>query len=164
MSEMPPPQERPMTDTEELRSSIQDLLSAERLAVLATEGDGQPYTSLVTMAATEDLRRVLFPTLRRSTKFAHLTHNPRVSVLLDNRCHRAPGSPQAMALTIIGIASEVASEDAVRLRRLYLNRHPHLSRFLDDPECALVQVEVQRYRLVRQLQDISELHIDSEVM
>jgi hypothetical protein len=92
----------------------------------------------------------------------HMTTDARVAILLDNRCDQAPGSPDAMALTIIGMAREVPPRHAGRLTQLYLNRHPHLSDFLQDPDCALVEVQVQKYRLVRQFQDVSELDIADE--
>ncbi len=151
-----------MPDTTELRRTIRHLLSSERLAVLATQCDGQPYTSLVTVAATDDLRRVLFPTLRSSTKYTHLTADARVAILLDNRCAEAPGSDDAVALTVIGSAAQVSSQDAERLTQLYLNRHPHLADFLRNPDCALVEVQVQQFRLVRKLQDVSELDVTAE--
>jgi len=151
-----------MSERTELQETIQRLLASERLAVLATQGSGQPYTSLVTLAATDDLRRVLFPTLRRSTKYTHLNTDSRIALLLDNRCGQAPGSPNAMALTVIGIAREVPPQDIARLTQLYLRRNPHLSEFLQDPDCALVEVQVRQYRLVRQLQDVSELDMADE--
>jgi len=151
-----------MSETTELRETIRHLLASERLAVLATQGDGQPYTSLVTLAAAEDLDRVIFPTLRRSTKYTHLNADARVALLLDNRCGQAPGSPDAMALTIIGTAREVPPQDMAHLAQLYLSRNPHLGEFLQDPDCALVEVHVRQYRLVRQFQDVSELDMAAE--
>ena len=151
-----------MSERTELRDTIRRLLASQRLAVLATQGDGQPYTSLVTLAATDNLAHVIFPTLRRSTKYSHLNADARVALLLDNRCDQAPGSPDAMALTAIGVAREVPSEDMARLTQLYLSRHPHLRDFLQDPDCALVEVQVRQYRLVRQLQHVSELNIVGE--
>jgi general stress protein 26 len=151
-----------MSERRELRETIRHLLASQRLAVLATQCDGQPYTSLVTLAATEDLARLIFPTLRSSTKYTHLSADSRVALLLDNRCDQAPGSPDAVALTAIGIAREASPQDMARLTQLYLSRHPHLRGFLQDPDCALVQVQVRQYRLVRQLQDVSELDMAAE--
>lgn len=146
-----------MSERTGLRETIRHLLASQRLGVLATQFDGQPYTSLLTLAATDDLRRVLFPTLRRSAKYTHLTTDARVAMLVDNRCDHAPGSSKAMALTIIGVAREVSAQETSNLERFYLSRHPHLSDFLQDPDCALVEVQVRQYRLVRQLQDVYEL-------
>ena len=39
---------------------ISRLLSTQRLAVLASYGDDQPYTSLVAFAASDDLRAIHF--------------------------------------------------------------------------------------------------------
>ena len=39
-----------------------------------------------------------------------------------------------------------------------------LNEFLQDPNCALVEVQVRQYRLVRQFQDVSELDMAGEAV
>ena len=50
----------------DVRSSIQTLFEGQSLAVLATWGDAQPYTSLVGFVATPDLQSLLFFTRNRT--------------------------------------------------------------------------------------------------
>jgi nitroimidazol reductase NimA-like FMN-containing flavoprotein (pyridoxamine 5'-phosphate oxidase superfamily) len=51
-----------------LRELLAELFDSQRSAVLATQGGGQPYCSLMAFAATGDLRDLLFATLRATRK------------------------------------------------------------------------------------------------
>ncbi len=142
-----------------LKESIRDLLDSQRLAVLATQAGQQPYASLVTLAASPDLRSVLFPTLRASRKFANMEACPSVALLVDNRSNLASDFSKGIALTVLGIAGEVTSDERQALSKMYLAKHPQLQSFLDDPDCALVRVRVTRYILVSNFQEKAELRM-----
>ncbi len=161
IAERPPGESNPMTNPTELRQTIEHLLLSQGLAVLATQEAGQPYASLVTVAAAPDLTYLLFPTLRNTRKYAHLEASCRVALLLDNRLSEPYDSPNAMALTVIGTASEAPADEQEQLSRWYLEQHPHLQSFVRDPDCALIKVQVERYRLVRRLQYLAELDMGS---
>jgi nitroimidazol reductase NimA-like FMN-containing flavoprotein (pyridoxamine 5'-phosphate oxidase superfamily) len=88
--------------TEDLRATLRDLLMSQRLAVLATQVDKHPYTSLVAFAATEDLRLLVFATDRATHKFANLSANPGVAMLVDDRSHREADLSEATAVTATG--------------------------------------------------------------
>ena len=148
-----------MIDSPELENTIRRLLASQPLAVLATQDKGQPYTSLVTVASSEDLKYLLFPTLRATHKYTHIAVDGRVALLVDNRSTQEADSPDAMALTVIGTAAEVEEDEREGLLQHYLARHPHLEEFVSDPNCALVKVQVDCYRLVRKFQDVAELNI-----
>lgn len=133
-----------------------DLLDSQQLAVLATSRHGQPYTSLVAFAFDADLRRLTFATTRATRKFANLLAEPRVSLLIDNRSHRSSDFREAMALTAFGRAVEVSGHEKQHLLEEYLRRHSGLREFVSAPTCALLQVSVERYALVRRFQDVVE--------
>jgi len=61
------------------------------------------------------------------------------------------------ALTILGNVHEVEGEERKRLSGLYLARHPHLTEFLQDPNCALMILEVERYIMVIRFQQVNEI-------
>ncbi len=149
--------ERQLEMKMDLHERIRHLLTAQRLAVLATHDGEQPYTSLVTLAASPDLRAVLFPTLRASRKFANMEACPSVALLLDNRSNLESDLSEGIALTVLGTAREVTGDERQALAKLYLARHPKLRSFLDDPDCALVRVRVARYELVSNFQEKAEL-------
>ena len=64
---------------------LKALLESQKLAVLATHREGQPYGSLVSFVATEDMKQILFATTRSTRKYANLTADDRVAMVIDNR-------------------------------------------------------------------------------
>jgi len=145
--------QKPITD------EIRDLLNGQRLAVLATSLQGHPYTTLVAFVPDPDLHRLCFATLRTTRKFANLSSDARVSLLVDNRGNTPEDFRKAVALTAFGRAREVFSEEREECLRLYLARHPSLQGFVAAPTCALFRVEVVRYILVRRFQDVVEWEV-----
>jgi nitroimidazol reductase NimA-like FMN-containing flavoprotein (pyridoxamine 5'-phosphate oxidase superfamily) len=144
-----------------LRQQINDLLSTQSLAVLATSAKGHPYTSLVGFVVTEQLDELLFATHRATRKFGYLQADPRVSLLIDSRSNQVEDFREAVALSAIGTAREVPPEQRDRLLQLFLARHPYLAEFVHSPGCALCLIKVQRYSLVQRFQDVLELDFDA---
>jgi len=143
-----------------LQQLIADLLNKQSLGVLATSAAGHPYTTLVGFAVTDDLREILFATHRSTRKFANLSGDERVSLLIDNRTNRAEDFRKAAALTAVGKAQEIGTDQQKELRALFLERHPMLKEFVNSPGCALCRIKVQRYSLVQRFQDVMELDLD----
>jgi len=142
---------------DELEARLGELLRTQGLAVLSTQGEGQPYSSLVAFAATPGLGEILFATPRTTRKFDNLADDPRVSLLVDNRSNRESDFQEAMAATAVGRAKEVFGEELAALRPIYLARHPHLEDFLAAPTCALIRVQVDAYCVVQRFQDVQVL-------
>ncbi len=149
-----------MTTPDQLRRTIQALLNSQIQAVLATQHQQQPYTSLMAFVVTPDLRRIGFATLRATRKYANLLANPRVSLLIDNRCNAATDYRSAVAISVQGTAGEVEQAQRPELLQLYLNRHPSLRDFVTAADCALLQLDVERYWVVSQFQSVAEWRPD----
>lgn len=143
----------------ETHKTIAALLEGQRLGVLASSLDGHPYTTLVAFVASADRRRLYFATHRATRKFANIARDARVSLLIDNRNNRAEDFREAAAVTALGTASEVSAAERSSLLDRYLLRHPFLREFVSSPACALFEVRVRRYCLVRRFQDVSELDL-----
>jgi len=135
---------------------IRELFASQGLAVLATQGGGQPHTSLVAFAATDDLRHLIFATERDTRKFANLAADPRVALLVDDRSHRAADLVEATAVTATGRARDAQGKDRERLAGLLLRKHPALKPFVAEPGCALVAVTVEAYQVVTRFQSVVE--------
>ena len=67
-----------------LTNQIQKLLIHQKLAVLSTHQSGQPYASLVAFVSKEDLKTIFFITPRSTQKFAHLSADSRVAILINS--------------------------------------------------------------------------------
>ena len=151
---------RPVASSERVESVLRELFVSQRLAVLAThDGDGQPYASLMAFAATDDLRYILVATGRPTRKYANLSADPRVALLIDSRSNRDADIHRAVAATVVGRAEEVEGIDRDRLVKLYLAKHPHLEEFVTSPSCVLIRVKVVCYYLVSRFQEVTTLHI-----
>jgi len=145
---------------EQSREIIKDLLASQIQAVLATQSQHQPYTSLMTFAETEDLSQLLFATYRASYKYSNLMDNGRAALLIDNRTCQASDHTNGIAVSAVGNVAEVSEADRALLLPLYLNKHPSLADFVLSPDCALLSMQVEHYYLVSQFQNVVVLPMD----
>lgn len=138
---------------------LQELCRSQPLAALATDAGSHPYVSLVAVAVTDDLHHLYFATPRATRKWANLTRNPRVSLLLDSRTNQVSDFRRAVAATLLGSAQEIdgAARDEGLL--IYLSKHPHLADFVASPTCAVFQVQIDRIYLVTRFQNVMEFHL-----
>ena len=146
-------------DESQMRQKIGGLLVSQKLAVLATSKDGQPYNCLVAVAGSEDLKHLLFCTSRSTRKYRELETDPRVSILLDDRSNREADFDNAVAVTAIGRAKEAQGVDRERSVRKYLEKHPHLVDFVNSPDTALIQIDVAEY-VISGFTDVWKLQLD----
>jgi len=142
-----------------LKEFLKDLFSSQRLAVLATQNRRQPYGNLVAFMATDDLKHLLFATTRATRKYANISRNPRIAMVVDNRSNQEADFHQAAAVTATGVVKEVEGPEKERFQKLYLSRHPYLKEFVSSPTCALLKMEVETYYVVNRFQNVMELHI-----
>lgn len=150
-----------LTNLDDVINDLKALFESQPLAVLATHGEGQPYANLVAFSSSEDARLLLFATTRATRKYANLSADPRVSLLVDNRSNRPTDFRHAMAVTATGRAEEVNKEKEAGLLQVYLKKHPHLEDFVTAPSCALLKVKVDAYYLVKHFQSVMEVHMPS---
>jgi uncharacterized pyridoxamine 5'-phosphate oxidase family protein len=150
-----------MNDSAETLAVIKKLLESQKLAVLATQNHGQPYSNLIAFAATADLKYLLFATTRATHKYANLMADPRVAVLVDNRKNDVTDFTDAAALTALGKVWELQGMERQQFLEVYLEKHPYLSDFVAAPTCALLRVKVDKYIVVRRFQEVREVQIPS---
>ena len=138
------------------RDGIVALLNRVGFAVLATEHAGQPHTSLVAITPVDHWRRLLFATYRNTRKFSNLSHNQRVSLLMDGRRQLAAGdTPGHGVLGAVGRVQEVDAAAQPVLLLAHLHRHPGLAVFMQSPDCVLLEVVVEAYQVVHGIDDVS---------
>ena len=153
-----------MTNEKLLQSEIAELLLSQKLAVLATQSSGgSSYSSLIAFAATDDLQKIVFATPKATRKFANIKHNPRVSLLIDNRSNNEKDFHDAKAVTVMGAAERIDPDTSPsEMKSLYLSKHPYLEDFLRSPSTAFIIISVRSYYLVSRFQEVMELHINDE--
>lgn len=123
------------------RERVTHALTSNAYAVLATEGSGQPHASFMAYATLDDARRLVFATYRDTRKYANMTQNPRVALLVD--CREREGG--RLAVTAIGHAREVTPMEKPAAVNAFRAAHPDFGSFLDSPDSALFLVTVDWY-------------------
>jgi len=153
-----------MSETEkDIQKEISSLLSSQQLAVLSTQRDGQPYSSLMAFAYSSDLKDIVVATGRSTRKHQNLVEESRVSLLIDNRSNSENDFYGAKALTVLGKAEQIGDAERREYEELYLNRHPYLEKFLLSPSTAFFKVMVHHYLLVSHFQNVMEYRVRDEV-
>jgi nitroimidazol reductase NimA-like FMN-containing flavoprotein (pyridoxamine 5'-phosphate oxidase superfamily) len=147
-----------MENSEKIQSKLKKLFSSQKLAVLSTQFEGQPYASLISFVATDDLKYLLFATARSTRKYANLSADSRAALLVDNRSNRDSDLHQAIAVTATGIVDEIQGTERERLVRLYLAKHPYLDEFVNSSSNALLRLKVESYVTVSRFQNVMVLH------
>lgn len=135
-------------------SEIQGVLDANRFAVLATQYEGQPHTSLMAFAAMNGIRYLIVATYRDTLKYRNLLKDGRVALLIENRTIPASAPQRNLVLTAHGIASELPAGDREAAKQVFLARHPDLRDFLTSPDCVLLHVAVSAYEVVGGTEDV----------
>jgi nitroimidazol reductase NimA-like FMN-containing flavoprotein (pyridoxamine 5'-phosphate oxidase superfamily) len=147
---------------EEARDRLRLLLQGQPLGVLATSYSGSTHACLVAFATTDDLGELIFATSRATRKFRMLLQNPDAALLVDDRSNEVRDFRDACAATAHGAAAEVEADRLAELREIYLIKHPHLEDFVRSPSCALLSLEVEKYDLVGNFQEVQVLRMNDE--
>lgn len=148
-----------MVTSDQFRLRLKELFNTQNLAALSTHRDGQPYASLVAFHAADDLKYIYFVTPTTTRKFANLTADNRVAVMVNSSTNQAADFHRAISVTAVGQAQVVDSSDSQTILVQYLAKHPHLEEFVRSPSCALVRVAVESYYMVKNFQNVMELHL-----
>ena len=131
-----------MKQTEEL---LKEVLSKQYFAVLNSVGESiVPYSNLVSFVITDNYKSLVFFTGKNTRKYNNIKGNEKVALLIDNRTNQPSDITQSTAITIIGTAQEKTG-DISNLQKIFLERHPHLEQFVNDPDNVLILVKVQEY-------------------
>jgi general stress protein 26 len=146
-----------MNEALTLEDQVRTLLASQRFAVLSTQETNHPYMSLIAFAETGDLRTILFATTRATRKYGNIASNSGVALLVDNRSNEVADIDEAVAVTVIGRASEVGQSLREEMERVYLGKQPHMEEFLNSPSTVLIKVEVESYILVSHFQQVEVL-------
>ena len=138
-----------MDDPPATRGLLERVFTAQRFAVLATMRDQQPCGNLIAFAVSDDLRHIIFATSRKTQKYRNMLSNNRVALLVDTRSNDQSDLVDALAITALGTAGDLAGDERDRLVGSYLAKHPSLGEFLHRPDVSVIKVLVTDYILAR---------------
>lgn len=140
---------------EQIETEIKELCFEQPFAVLATQGEGQPYTALISFAASDDLTHLVFSTPTQTRKYSQIKDNRQVSMLIDTRSLQPESINLVRAVTVTGKARPLENADEIELwSKLLLDKHGYLEKFVHSESSSLILVRAVRYFYVRRFQEV----------
>jgi nitroimidazol reductase NimA-like FMN-containing flavoprotein (pyridoxamine 5'-phosphate oxidase superfamily) len=140
-----------------IRERIRALLEQQPFAVLCTQGEGQPYGSVIAFAFSEDLRSVAFCTPVATRKYRLLSECKNVALVVDSRCQHLDNMMEVAALTATGHAVQLeGGPEYERWAARLVARHPQLRAFVAAPSSALFRLDIVRYLHVTRFQEVHQ--------
>jgi len=139
---------------------IEGILKTSGFAVLATEGNGQPHTSLIAITQFGDFRQIIFATYRNTLKYRNLSQNNKVAVLIEGEYLNLKGLKENVVLTIIGRTEVISKAENEAAYQAHLKRHPEMESFMLSSDCTLIMVIAQSYQIVNGIDDIRWITAD----
>lgn len=139
---------------------IEGFLNECRLAVLATEGNGQPHASLIAITPVDGFRKIIFATYRNTRKSENLELNGKVAVLIQGEGKDSSGQSIIVALTAYGQAVEVGISEQEEAVRDHIEKHPDLANMLQSPDLAIFRINVDTYQIVRGIDDVTWFNVE----
>jgi nitroimidazol reductase NimA-like FMN-containing flavoprotein (pyridoxamine 5'-phosphate oxidase superfamily) len=143
----------------EVKKRIDRVLDSQSIAVLGTSRDDEPYSSLVGFVVTEDLRVLIFSTMRQRLKYRNMAANPRVTLMIDDRNEQASDFNETTSITIVGSADDIKGKDREDYAGLLLKRHPVLTDFVSSPDCAIMKVDIDKIYVVSDFESVVKIGI-----
>lgn len=143
-----------------IREYIEAVLKTSGFAVLATEGNGQPHTSLIAITPFGNFRQIIFATYRNTLKYRNISGNNKVAVLIEGGYFNMKGLKESIVLTIIGHTEEISITGNEAPYQAHLKRHPEMESFMLSSDCALIRVIARSYQVVHGIDDIRWITAD----
>ncbi len=139
----------------QVEAEIRELCLEQPFAVLATQGEGQPYTNLISYALSADLRHLVFSTPSQTRKYHLINKNKKISLLIDNRSQQPESINLIRAITITGSARPLTDPEEIdRWAGFLIKRHHYLDKFIKSPSSSLILVDIIRFFYVRRFQEV----------
>ncbi len=144
-------------DDSRVSQRIRRLLNAQPFAVLCTQGDQQPYGSLIAFAVNKELSQATFVTPVSTRKYKLLSECNRVALLFDNRDKNSNDFSSIEAVTATGRAVKLApGKEYDYWVELLTRRHGYLKAFVRATSSALFRVDIVRYLHVVRFQEVKQ--------
>ena len=139
---------------ENILEIIKRLFDEQRFAVIATQGENNPYTNLVSFLANETCEKIYFPTSKKTKKYENLLRDSRISILIDNRGNKPEDIKNAIAVTAVGTTKGTENQEIITS---FLKKHPYLKEFIQSIDSIMIEITIEKYIVVDSFQNVNIL-------
>ncbi|MFW9834955.1 MAG: pyridoxamine 5'-phosphate oxidase family protein [Candidatus Thorarchaeota archaeon] len=143
----------------EVKRRIDKVLNSQSIAVLGTSKENEPYSSLVGFVVTDDMRELVFATMRQRLKYENMAVNPRVTLMIDDRSEQNNDFNETTSITIIGTAEDVMGDDREGYASMLVQKHPILADFVSFPDCAVMRVKIDKIYVVSDFESVVKIGV-----
>jgi hypothetical protein len=141
----------------DIQDILRHLIGNQFYAVLCTQGQSQPYGSLVAFAVSDDLKQIVFSTPIESRKYRLLAESDQAALVIDSRSISSDDLMKIEAVTATGRARTVPfGPEFEHFAGILVDRHPKLHDFVNSESIALVCIEVNQYFHVGRFQKLRQ--------
>jgi nitroimidazol reductase NimA-like FMN-containing flavoprotein (pyridoxamine 5'-phosphate oxidase superfamily) len=144
---------------QQTRERLTNLFDSQLIAVLGTSSDDDPYTCLVGFMFSSDLKNLFFATMRNRLKYRHISSNPRVSLIIDDRKNSPADFSHATSVTVVGTAKDTEEPERTKLAEMLVERHPFLTDFVKDSNCAIMKVGIEKMYIVGEFESVQKIRM-----
>ena len=142
----------------EKENKLRDLFESQPIAVLGTSS-ADPYSCLVGFKITDDFQYLIFSTMRNRLKYKQIEANPRVSLMIDDRSDKQHDFERTTSVTIIGTAEDIRGSNRQDYAELLLQKHPVLEEFVNDNDCAVMRVSIDKMYVVSNFESVLKIEL-----
>ena len=136
---------------------IKTLLLSQDLAVLCTRGDEAAYGSLVAFHVSDDVKNIIFATLKYTRKYHLLENCGQVAMLVDSRDQTHGEMSKISAVTLNGMAKKMEGKHQIQeAKTKLLEKHNYLHELVSSDSCVFYHIEITRCLYVTHLQEVTE--------
>nr|KXH72195.1 MAG: hypothetical protein AM325_01605 [Candidatus Thorarchaeota archaeon SMTZ1-45] len=143
----------------EVKKRINKVLDSQSIAVLGTSNKDEPYSCLVGFAISEDLKELVFATMRQRLKYKNMIANPRVTLMIDDRDTQASDFNDTTSITIVGSAKDMTGNEREKYVSMLLQRQPALTEFVSSEDCAIMRVTVDKIYVVSEFESVVKIGV-----
>ena len=142
---------------DEIVESMKAIIQEEAFAVLATHGENEAYTSLISYVTDDALNFLAFSTPFETKKYQMIEKNKNVSLLIDNRAANLNDINDIVAMTVSGKAQILSDQEEIkRWAQRLVEKHQYLDDFVDAKTSAIVLVAIETIHYVSYFQEVFE--------
>lgn len=133
------------------------MVRTQAFGVLATQGEDECYTSLISYASNKDLKTLIFATPIKTKKYEFMKEHKNVSILIDNRSNNDANINDIAAITSLGTSRILEDKEEIdKWSKILAEKHSYLDEFIDADSTAIVLVDVRSYSYVSSFQEVVE--------
>lgn len=150
-------EDKDQEDRDMIIEKVKLMLKTQSFGVLATKGEEECYTSLISFASDKEFKTLIFATPINTKKYRFIEKDESISILIDNRSNNEKNINDIGAITSIGAARILEDKKEIeKCSKILVDKHSYLDDFIDVDSTAIVLVDVKNYSYVSSFQEVVE--------